>query len=913
MLFKRILLAFTAVLLSSFLWSQDLNMQNGTFNQCSGMLYDSGGPDENYGNNEDYTLTICPDNDEDYSQLDFSEFNLSPGDELKIYNSDTADPDFLVGTYTSGNTVNDLGKIKATSESPSHCLTLVFTSNASGNSSGFAAEISCTDNNIYLDQQTQHTTYHQCSGKLFDHEGATIYNLNHQTRVTTICPGDDDLVTQIDFLNFVLAQSYSLKIYDGPNTNAPLIGTYAGNNNPGTIAASGNNLSGCLTFEYTGGNQTVPPTFGFEADINCVEPCQQMDISIADIEPSIPNPGPITYNGQVFDGYYQVPRNQTVTYTADVDFEINGDNATYTWDFSGSITGPHTSNVRTHTFTSEGFKIITLTVTDEDGCSYSYDFLVEVMPNTIKVYDDLYTVEELVKDVLIGNDCAYVTNVTYSDASMFGQGFKSIGYFDGNFTTFPINEGLLLSSGKATEAEGPETGTQSFGNNNWPGDNDLQNALPGLNSRNATIIEFDFISLSNQLTFNFLFASEEYGTFQCTYSDAFAFLLTDSDGNTTNLAVVPNTTPPVPVAVTTIRDNQYNTGCPSENIEYFGNYYGGGGLSPADSPTNFLGHTVRMTASSPINPGEEYHIKLVIADHGDTNYDSGVFLEAGSFDIGEIDLGPDISYENENTECDGETIFLDSGIEPFDGAEFIWYKDGVVIPGADGPTLEVTEPGNYTVEVDVDFLAVDSDCLLTDTIIVEFSPTPVLANLGEPEDLFACTAEGVSYEFNLTDNEETILNEYDSEDFVFSYYTSEADAEALVNQIDDPEHYDVECEEVWVRIEGIINDELTGCFAILSFEVCTDGIDIGEMDDLEACYDEVTENAFFDLTLNEDNALDEFSGDDFSISYYTDQDDATQGDNAIVNPENYEHLTDQPGTIYVRTQDDEDEDCYDVA
>jgi len=691
MLFKRILLAFTAVLLSSFLWSQDLNMQNGTFNQCSGMLYDSGGPDENYGNNEDYTLTICPDNDEDYSQLDFSEFNLSPGDELKIYNSDTADPDFLVGTYTSGNTVNDLGKIKATSESPSHCLTLVFTSNASGNSSGFAAEISCTDNNIYLDQQTQHTTYHQCSGKLFDHEGATIYNLNHQTRVTTICPGDDDLVTQIDFLNFVLAQSYSLKIYDGPNTNAPLIGTYAGNNNPGTIAASGNNLSGCLTFEYTGGNQTVPPTFGFEADINCVEPCQQMDISIADIEPSIPNPGPITYNGQVFDGYYQVPRNQTVTYTADVDFEINGDNATYTWDFSGSITGPHTSNVRTHTFTSEGFKIITLTVTDEDGCSYSYDFLVEVMPNTIKVYDDLYTVEELVKDVLIGNDCAYVTNVTYSDASMFGQGFKSIGYFDGNFTTFPINEGLLLSSGKATEAEGPETGTQSFGNNNWPGDNDLQNALPGLNSRNATIIEFDFISISNQLTFNFLFASEEYGTYQCTFSDAFAFLLTDSDGNTTNLAVVPNTT--TPVAVTTIRDSQYNGGCSSQNVEYFGNFYGSGGLPPADSPTNFLGHTVTLTASSPINPGEQYHIKLVISDHNDNSWDSGVFLEAGSFDIGSIDFGPDITVENENTICEGETLILDSGVEPFDGTVFTWIKDGVIIPGADGPTLEVTEEG----------------------------------------------------------------------------------------------------------------------------------------------------------------------------------------------------------------------------
>ncbi len=58
-------------------------------------------------------------------------------------------------------------------------------------------------------------------------------------------------------------------------------------------------------------------------------------------------------------------------------------------------------------------------------------------------------------------------------------------------------------------------------------------------------------------------ASEEYdmGSFECNYSDAFAFLLTDAAGNTTNLAVLPGTT--TPILVTNIHPN--NGECPAVN------------------------------------------------------------------------------------------------------------------------------------------------------------------------------------------------------------------------------------------------------------------------------------------------------------------------------------------------------------
>src|SRR5690606_9234030 len=144
---------------------------------------------------------------------------------------------------------------------------------------------------------------------------------------------------------------------------------------------------------------------------------------------------------------------------------------------------------------------------------------------------------------------------------------------------------------------------------------------------------------------------DEYGTFQCTYSDVFAFILIDLvTGVSTNLAVVPGTT--TPVSVTTIRDAAYNAGCTSVNPEYYGNYYPD--KSPL-APIDFRRHTVSLTAYSPVTPGNPYHIKLAIADFGpygaDSSYDSAVFIEGGSFDIGSIDLGDDLLESENNALC----------------------------------------------------------------------------------------------------------------------------------------------------------------------------------------------------------------------------------------------------------------------
>jgi hypothetical protein len=259
----------------------------------------------------------------------------------------------------------------------------------------------------------------------------------------------------------------------------------------------------------------------------------------------------------------------------------------------------------------------------------------EVLPPLV-IDTAQYTTEQLVSTVLINNPCISITNVTSSTGDDFGT-VSGIGYFTNTNPTFPIGSGIVLSTGNVASSPGPNTSILSEGDNGqWPGDDDLEAIIlaetgQSMNSENATVLEFDFSTLNEFMSFNFLFASEEYGYYQCEYADAFAFLLTDLvTGITTNLAFIPGTSSPV--SVVTIRDNQYNSSCASSHEGYFDTFFEG--ANSQASATNFNGQTALMTASSAIIPDHPYHIKLVVADRWDELWDSAVFIEAGSFTAG---------------------------------------------------------------------------------------------------------------------------------------------------------------------------------------------------------------------------------------------------------------------------------------
>ena len=390
----------------------------------------------------------------------------------------------------------------------------------------------------------------------------------------------------------------------------------------------------------------------------------------------------------------------------------------------------------------ENYFIRVYSYTANELSNLTFDICVFTVPPPISTSTTLYTVDELVTDVLIDSECNQAFNVTYSTGSNFGS-TNGIGYFEANGSSWPFENGLIMTSGDVANAIGPESGVLLDGTYDWPGDGDLEAFIPGLNAgdtNNASIIEFDFVPVSNNISFDFIFAAEEYGTFQCTFTDAFAFLLTDSSGNTTNLAIVPGTNDPI--SVLTVRDSQYNGSCESVNAEWFANYYGPGGLPPLTSPTNFIGHTEVMTAQSTVIPNELYNIKLVVADDGDTIYDSAVFIDGGSFDIGQLDLGEDILVSSGNALCEGQEIVLDAGALP-NNSSIEWFMDGVLIDGETGVTLTVTETAFYSAIITVD----NTDCAYGDDILVEFFQSPIIVPVDN--NIIKCANEGYTLEVSV--------------------------------------------------------------------------------------------------------------------------------------------------------------------
>src|SRR5690606_3365470 len=217
----------------------------------------------------------------------------------------------------------------------------------------------------------------------------------------------------------------------------------------------------------------------------------------------------------------------------------------------------------------------------------------------------------------------------------------------------------------------------------------------------------------------------------CVYSDVFAFLIKPLGGNYTNIAVVPGTS--IPVKVTTVHP-EIPGACPAENEAYFENFNG------TNSPINFNGQTTALTAESTVVPGQTYHIKLVITDDKNYRYDSAVFLEAGSFNIG-AELGMDLL--GENALCQGETHLLQVAQTNNTPIGYTWFKNGVAIPGETTDQLLVSSAGTYKVEMDF-----GNGCIAVDDVIVEYADLT-----GIPaQKLYKCAANGLAV-FNLTDVE----------------------------------------------------------------------------------------------------------------------------------------------------------------
>ncbi|MCW4468234.1 choice-of-anchor L domain-containing protein [Flavobacterium sp. MFBS3-15] len=524
-------------------------------------------------------------------------------------------------------------------------------------------------------------------------------------------------------------------------------------------------------------------------------------------------------------------------------------------------------------------------------------------PAHVTVTRNEYSIEELVRDVLIDIQCVDISNITWSA----GPGDMGIGYFKKNNSTFPVKSGIILMTGDAMQAGAHNTSQLSTGEFNCCQDDQLFNYIqslgidPGLSAhRNATKIEFDFVPLAPHMSFDFVFASEEYGQYQCQFSDAFAFFLTNTTtGVTTNLALVPNTT--TPIAVTTIRNSLYNTpgnNCASQNQQYFAAFYPQAANSTA--PINFNGRTTIMTAESDVDAGTTYHIKLVIADRNDNALDSAVFLSAGSFDIGQPELPEDITFAANTALCDGDVYEIVPTVSGSVEYFYTWEKDGVlVVDDNDDPvtteTLTIDGPGTYTLLAST---AASPDCNIRQDIIIEYYPPDTSV---DPENLTACSDGDDTALFNLEQNTATMLSGFGDPLYYEVYYFTSM--EELVDDFPVPfptEFEGTNGQTIYARITRygtdcmfikefnlIISDCNLPLNAPLTMHVCED-----------APYDS---HEIFDLTSQEDYMMEDF--DDMSlytITYHNNAADALSGEDDIESPETYNGTTE---TIFVRVEE----------
>ncbi len=250
----------------------------------------------------------------------------------------------------------------------------------------------------------------------------------------------------------------------------------------------------------------------------------------------------------------------------------------------------------------------------------------------------------LVKEVFVAGGCYDIENVAFKGPDIakgeFAKG-NSIG-FDG---------GIILSTGDVEDCSGPNSSTSTTSTfNGNQGDGDLNTLLRIVGSTitsttDVAVLEFDFTPTSDKVSFEYVWASEEY----CDYSnsdfnDVFGFFVSGPGINGPfsdkgiNIAKIPGTNDYVSINNINWKNNRplYNNNTP------FFQALGGGckageifAAAVAKNDLEYDGFTNVFTASVDVIPCETYHIKLAVGDVGDKKFDSAVFLSANSFKLGD--------------------------------------------------------------------------------------------------------------------------------------------------------------------------------------------------------------------------------------------------------------------------------------
>lgn len=337
------------------------------------------------------------------------------------------------------------------------------------------------------------------------------------------------------------------------------------------------------------------------------------------------------------------------------------------------------------------------------------------------------TPQQLVDNVLLGFGVTAFNVTINGDPALANSTQANVGYFTNTNSAFPINNGLVLTTGNAVAAVGPNS-SGSFTNNNPPtplvtSDPHLNDIAAG-NVKNGVVLEFDFIPSGDTVNFNYMFGSDEYPEYSpSTFNDAFGlflwgpgisgpYVLSGYPDGGANLATIPGGTP---VTINNIG--------PSSNTQYYVNNLSGAAYG---NSIQYDGTTTLLTAAASVQCNQIYHIKLAISNVFDQSFDSGVFLEAGSFSSAAVDVAV-ATVSGDTTIVEGCTY-----------ADFIFTRP----PGQLDDTLIINYSVGGLAQQGVDYNTLANPITFLpgeDTVVINL--TPIQDNINEGFESVVITVE----------------------------------------------------------------------------------------------------------------------------------------------------------------------------
>jgi len=221
----------------------------------------------------------------------------------------------------------------------------------------------------------------------------------------------------------------------------------------------------------------------------------------------------------------------------------------------------------------------------------------------------------LTNALLVPGSGINVSNSSYVGDSNQGGTFSSFN-FSNNGTSLSLADGILLTNGLANSATQPAANSANT-NRARIGDTDL-NALVSTPAKSVTTYDANNLTITfttspgtKSVLFDFVFASDEFPYYVGSFNDAFGAYL---DGKQISFDSGNR-----PITVNNNFFSLNNSGDTTDSDTV--------GKKVVSFPIVYGGLTTKITTQAPLNLNQTTHtLKLVIADAGDGNVDSAIFL-----------------------------------------------------------------------------------------------------------------------------------------------------------------------------------------------------------------------------------------------------------------------------------------------